>query len=69
MNDWNVTNSNILTPQPPQNSFVMGEGELIYAAVPYGNKLMIIHQGQQLKVCRNGESARNFIKKHQKKRK
>ena len=40
-----------------------------YYAVPVMNsktKLMIIHEGLQLKVCRNEESARNFIKKHKK---
>ena len=40
-----------------------------YYAVPVMNsktKLMIIHEGEQLKVCRNEESARNFIKKHKK---
>ena len=37
-----------------------------YAAVPFGNQLMIIHNGQQLKVCRTENSARNFITKHKK---
>ena len=37
-----------------------------YAAVPFGNQLMIIHNGQQLKVCRTENSARNFITNHKK---
>ena len=40
-----------------------------YYAVPLMNsttKLVIIHEGVQLKVCRNEESARNFINKHKK---
>lgn len=37
-----------------------------YAAVPYGNQLMIIHNGQQLKVCRTEASARKFIDDHRK---
>jgi len=37
-----------------------------YAAVPFGNQLMIIHNGQQLKVCRTENSARNFITSHKK---
>lgn len=37
-----------------------------YAAVPYGNQLMIIHNGQQLKVCRTESSARKFITDHKK---
>jgi len=35
-----------------------------YAAVPYGKQLMIIHNGQQLKVCRTENSARKFIQDH-----
>jgi hypothetical protein len=37
-----------------------------YAAIPFGNQLMVIHQGQQLKVCRTESSARNFIQQHKK---
>lgn len=37
-----------------------------YAAVPFGKQLMIIHQGQQLKVCRTENSARKFITDHKK---
>ena len=42
---------------------------LMYAAVPLAgskSKLVVIHKGQQLKVCRNEQSARNFIEKHRK---
>lgn len=42
--------------------FIIGKGE--YAAVPYCNRLMIIHNGKQLKVCATEESARKFIQKH-----
>ena len=37
-----------------------------YAAIPFGNQLMIIHNGQQLKVCRTESSARKFITDHKK---
>lgn len=37
-----------------------------YAAVPYGQQLMIIHNGQQLKVCKTEASARKFIDAHKK---
>jgi len=37
-----------------------------YAAVPFGKQLMIIHSGQQLKVCRTESSARKFITDHKK---
>ena len=44
--------------------FIIGKGE--YAAVPFGKQLMIIHNGQQLKVCRTEVSARKFIDNHRK---
>ena len=65
------TNSNILTPKPPKNGFVVGawDDPEMYACVPICGKLMVIQQGQQLKVCNNEDSARNFINKHKKRRK
>ena len=44
--------------------FIIGKGE--YCAVPFGKQLMIIHNGQQLKVCRTEASARKFIDDHRK---
>ena len=44
--------------------FIIGKGE--YAAIPFGKYLMIIHNGQQLKVCRTESSARKFISDHKK---
>lgn len=44
-----------------KEGFITDDG---YAAVPFGNQLMIIYNGQQLEVCRTVNSARNFIKKH-----
>lgn len=51
--------------------FTVGKWEYdtLYAAIPLigsTSKLVIIHQGQQIKVCRNEQSARNFIEKHRK---
>ena len=37
-----------------------------YAAIPFGNELMIIHKGQQLKVCKTEDDARKFITSHKK---
>lgn len=37
-----------------------------YAAIPFGKQLMIIHNGEQLKVCRTESSARKFIDDHKK---
>jgi hypothetical protein len=43
--------------------FIVGE----YAAVPYVNGYIIIHQGQQLeKLCRTESSARAYINSHKK---
>jgi len=44
--------------------FIIGKGE--YSAIPFGKQLMIIHNGQQLKVCRTEASARKFITDHKK---
>ena len=49
-----------------EQGFATNDG---YYAVPVMNsktKLMIIHEGLQLKVCRNEQSARNFDKNHRK---
>ena len=49
-----------------EHGFATNDG---YYAVPVMNsstKLIVIHEGLQLKVCRNEESARNFIKEHKK---
>lgn len=34
-----------------------------YAAVPYGNQFMIIHNGQQITVCKTLEKAKEYILK------
>ena len=48
-----------------KEGFIVGDGT--YAAIPFGkSQLMIIHNGQQLKVCRTENSARNFIDAHKK---
>ena len=47
-----------------KEGFIVGKGN--YAAVPYGNQLMVICNGQQLKVCRTEASARKFIADHKK---
>ena len=48
-----------------KEGFTVGKS-MEYAAIPCGNQLMIIHNGQQLKVCRTESSARNFIDAHRK---
>lgn len=41
--------------------FVTKDG---YAAVPFGNQLMVIYDGMQLKVCRTKNSALKYIEDH-----
>jgi hypothetical protein len=49
-----------------KKGFTVGKG-LEYAAIPYGNQYLIIHNGQQLdKLCRTESSARNYIEAHKK---
>lgn len=47
--------------QDCSEGFVTKDG---YAAVPFGKQLMIIYNGEQLKVCRTESSAHKFIKEH-----
>ena len=49
-----------------EHGFATNDG---YYAIPVMNsttKLIVIHEGLQLKVCRNEQSARNFVKNHRK---
>ena len=49
-----------------EHGFATNDG---YYAVPImgsSTKLMVIHEGEMLKECRNESSARNFILKHKK---
>lgn len=43
------------------DGFITDDG---YAAVPFGNQLMVIFNGEQLKVCRTEKSAAKFIGEH-----
>ena len=51
----------VLDPKPLPKAFITKDG---YAGVNFGSKLMIIYEGQQLKVCNTYKSAMDFIKKH-----
>jgi hypothetical protein len=53
-------NCNILDPIVPAQGFISGS----YACVPWGNQFIVVYNGEQLKVCRTEQSARNYIKKH-----
>ena len=50
-----------------KDGFIVGKGDDLYAAVPYVNQYIIIHNGQQLeKLCRTEGSARKYINEHRK---
>ena len=50
-----------------KDGFIVGKGDDLYAAVPYVNQYIIIHNGQQLeKLCRTEGSARKYIADHKK---
>jgi hypothetical protein len=47
-----------------KEGFLINKGE--YAAVPYGNQFLVIHNGQQLeKLCRTESSTRKYINSRQ----
>jgi len=53
---WKVTQMN--------EGFLIDKG--VYAAIPFGGQLMILHDGQQLKLCRTESSAKKYIADHKK---
>ena len=65
------TKRSVLEPKLIEEGFIMGKYDdpKMYAAIPIvgsDTKLVVIHQGKQLKICRNRKSALNFIAKHSK---
>ena len=65
------TKRTILDTKPVEEGFIVGKYDdpMMYAAIPIGGsnaKLAIVHQANVLKVCRNRQSAINFIKRHSK---
>jgi len=56
----NIQNESLLNPKPGDpNGYVTKDG--IWAAVPFGNKFMIIHNGEQVHVANNLDTAKSFI--------
>ena len=56
----NVQNEKILNPKPGDpNGYVTKDG--MWAAVPYGKKFMIIHNGVQIQVSNNYTTAKSHI--------
>lgn len=63
----------ILHPKPVEEGFIVGKFDdpMMYAAVPIAGsntKLAVVHQANVLKVCRNRQSAINFIDRYKRKR-
>ncbi len=64
----------MLDAVPYEEGFIVGKYDdpKMYAAVPIAGsttKLAVVHQANVLKVCRNRQSAINFIDKHKRSRK
>ena len=58
----NIQNENLLKPKPGDpNGYVTKDG--MWAAVPWGKKFVIIHNGQQVHVANNYKSAKTYIQK------
>ena len=58
----NVQNEKLLYPKPGDpNGYVTKDG--MWAAVPYGKKFMIIHNGVQIQVINNYTTAKSYILK------
>lgn len=56
----NIQNEGILNPKPGYpNGYVTKDG--LWAAVPWGKKFVIIHQGQQVHTSMNFKSAKSYI--------
>lgn len=65
--------SDILDSKPVEQGFIVGKYDdpMMYAAVPISGsttQLAVVHQANVLKVCRNRQSAMNFIDRHRKKK-
>ena len=58
----NTQNEGILNPKPGDpNGYVTKDG--MWAAVPWGKKFMIIHNGQQVHTANNYTTAKSYILK------
>ena len=58
----NIQNETLLDPKPGDpNGYVTKDG--MWAAVPYGKKFIILHNGQQVHTANNYKSAKSYIQK------
>ncbi len=61
----NIQNKNLLNPIPGDPNGYVSKDEM-WAAVPFGNKFVIIHNGYQVHTANNYKTARSYISKHSK---
>ena len=58
----NVQNETLLNPKPGYpNGYVTKDG--MWAAVPWGKKIIILHNGQQVHTANNYKTAKTYIQK------
>ena len=58
----NIQNEGLLNPKPGHpNGYVTKDG--MWAAVPWGKKFVMLHNGQQIHTANNYRSALTYIKK------
>ncbi len=58
----NIQNEGILNPKPGNpNGYVTKDG--MWAAVPFGKKFIIIHNGEQVHLATNYSTAKSYILK------
>jgi hypothetical protein len=58
----NIQNEGLLNPKPGSpNGYVSKNGE--WAAVPWGKKFVILHQGRQVHTVNNYKTAKSYIQK------
>ena len=58
----NIPNYGLLNPKPSEPLGYVTKDEM-WAAVPFGKKFMIIHNGQQVHLANNYKSAKTYIQK------
>jgi hypothetical protein len=58
----NIPNYGLLDPKSSDPAGYVTKDEM-WAAVPFGKKFMILHNGQQIHVAQNLSSAKSYIQK------
>ena len=58
----NIQNEGILSPKPGNPNGYLSKDQL-WAAVPWGKKFVIIHNGQQVHTTNDYKSAKSYIHK------